>query len=535
MNFTAAFFKGSYMKQKNLFLRGAMVCLHQLHDTLPFFGPGMDSLCSLVLKNCAEAGLNCLLVEYEAMFPYRGEHSRIACKDAFSRAEIERFKSEASACGIEIIPLVQTLGHVYHILSHKEYASLRESPEHIQQCCPSNPATLVLAKELIDDIMETHPESRYIHLGGDECRLLGVCPRCAEIAASDPAGKYRVYADYYRQLADYCISRGKKVILWHDIAVKVPEVLSEFSDDVIFHFWNYGDHCHGRLEESFALLNSKVPAKRIIGGAGIRGEGGHGSLLLSPSLAFDNIERMNKLMLQHGAWGSIVTDWPDGGTSWMNALPFFAAHGASASSRELGRAWRKKFTFEYFGVDIPDWFDRCDAVYGPIPLADGFQTQLRNYLNRYDFKDIDLDENMERILHCEAAIPRGGGIYWHCHRRLVLREWIRELEELFHHVTKHKEEFISFVLTYKAAELLLSLSLGHIMAYLEKKNELRYGYQLSGSLYQEDLKRAGEEMNSLAAEMRDFYSRFSPSRHVKNYIERLFDPAFKGKQDPYKY
>ena len=272
MNFTAAFFKGSYMKQKNLFLRGAMVCLHQLHDTLPFFGPGMDSLCSLVLKNCAEAGLNCLLVEYEAMFPYRGEHSRIACKDAFSRAEIERFKSEASACGIEIIPLVQTLGHVYHILSHKEYASLRESPEHIQQCCPSNPATLVLAKELIDDIMETHPESRYIHLGGDECRLLGVCPRCAEIAASDPAGKYRVYADYYRQLADYCISRGKKVILWHDIAVKVPEVLSEFSDDVIFHFWNYGDHCHGRLEESFALLNSKVPAKRIIGGAGIRGE-----------------------------------------------------------------------------------------------------------------------------------------------------------------------------------------------------------------------------------------------------------------------
>ena len=109
-----------------------MVCLHLLHDFLPFFGPDMNSLCSLILKDCAEAGLNCLLVEYEAMFPYKGEHSRISCQAAFTRQEIEKFKAEAAALGIQIIPLVQTLGHVYHILSHKEYAALREVPEHIQ-------------------------------------------------------------------------------------------------------------------------------------------------------------------------------------------------------------------------------------------------------------------------------------------------------------------------------------------------------------------------------------------------------------------
>ena len=100
------------MSEAPLSLRGAMVCLHQLHDKLPFFGPGMNALNSMVLKNCAEAGLNCLLVEYEAMYPYRGEHSRISCKDSFSRQEIEEFKAQSQALGIRLIPLEIGRAHV---------------------------------------------------------------------------------------------------------------------------------------------------------------------------------------------------------------------------------------------------------------------------------------------------------------------------------------------------------------------------------------------------------------------------------------
>ena len=515
------------MSEAPLSLRGAMVCLHQLHDHLPFFGPDMKALNSMVLKNCAEAGLNCLLVEYEAMYPYRGEHSRISCKDTFSRQEIEEFKAQSKTLGIQIIPLVQTLGHVYHILRHEEYAPLKEVPEHIQQCCPSNPATFELAKALVDDVIDTHPDSEYIHLGGDECRLLGECPKCAAVAAADPAGKYRVYADYYKKLTDYCIARGKKVILWHDIAVKVPELLSEFSNQVIFHFWNYGDHCHGRMEEHFKVLNSKVPARRIIGGAGIRGESGHGSLLLSPALAFDNISRMNRLMEAHGALGSIVTDWPDGGTSWMNALSFFTAQGASAQGIPLDTSWKRAFAREYFGVDIPEWFDRYDSVYGPIPLAFGFQTRMKKRLNRHEFKDICLEEELERILKGELSFPGGGGTYWHCHRRLVLKEWINTLEELRPQVTKRMEEFDSFILTFKAAELLLSLSLGHLMRYLDERNERIYAYQLTPSLAEDDLARSREEMSRLTEEMIAFYSRFSAPRHVRHCVERLFNSAFR--------
>ena len=43
------------MKDHKLALRGAMVCMHQIHDFMPYFGPDMDSLCSVILEDCAAA------------------------------------------------------------------------------------------------------------------------------------------------------------------------------------------------------------------------------------------------------------------------------------------------------------------------------------------------------------------------------------------------------------------------------------------------------------------------------------------------
>ena len=515
------------MKDHKLALRGAMVCMHQIHDFMPYFGPDMDSLCSVILEDCAAAGLNCLLVEYEAMFPWRGEHARISCQDAFTRRDIARFRACAENLDIQIIPLVQTLGHVYHILCHEEYAHLREVPEHIQQCCPSNPQTIKFAKELIDDVIDSHPESQYIHLGGDECNLLGVCPTCAGIAEHDPAGKYRVYADYYRELTDYVVSKGKTPVIWHDIIIKYPSAIEELNDRVIFHFWNYGDHSHGRMEEHFEELKRKVPAARIIGGAGIRGESGHGSLLLSPALALDNIGRMNQLMIKEKALGSIVTDWPDCGTFWMNALSFFTAHGSSAGGGKLDRNWKEHFAAEYFGIDIPEYFDRYDALYGPIPLADGFQLRLRSYLNRYDFVQFDPAATMQRIVRTEVSVPGCGNIFWYCHRRMLMREWIGKMEKLLPEVSRHRPEFISLLLTFKAAEFLLSLSIGQIIRYWDDRDELWVGYQLTSSLKEDDLARAGSEMKQLGNEIADFYGNYSPLPQVKRFVKELFKEEFR--------
>lgn len=77
----------------------------------------------------ADSKRNILLFEYEAYFPWSGGNRRICTSNAFRETDIAVIRSMAEKRGIEIIPLVQVLGHVYHILIHPEYAACAEDPE----------------------------------------------------------------------------------------------------------------------------------------------------------------------------------------------------------------------------------------------------------------------------------------------------------------------------------------------------------------------------------------------------------------------
>lgn len=80
-------------------------------------------------------GLNTLLVEWEATFPYE-KHAVISNEYAYTRKEVESFVSYCTGLGIEVIPLQQCFGHLEYILRHERYAHLRESNKDICQLCP---------------------------------------------------------------------------------------------------------------------------------------------------------------------------------------------------------------------------------------------------------------------------------------------------------------------------------------------------------------------------------------------------------------
>ena len=128
-----------------------------------------------------EIGVNTILMEYEASFPYE-KHFTISSKYAYTRDEIRDFVKHCTALGIDVIPLQQTFGHTDYILRHVRYSSLAESKTDPTQICPLKTAECIhLFDELLADMISLHT-SRYFHIGGDETRLLGVCPKCAEKA-----------------------------------------------------------------------------------------------------------------------------------------------------------------------------------------------------------------------------------------------------------------------------------------------------------------------------------------------------------------
>ena len=127
-----------------------------------------------------KAGGNALLVEYEDMFPYTGAIVNASALNAFSKKQIKDLISIAKENDLEIIPLVQTFGHMEHVLKLEEFSHLREMQPYPQSICPSNDKSFQLISNMIDQIMELHPESRFIHIGCDEVFQLGMCSICRD-------------------------------------------------------------------------------------------------------------------------------------------------------------------------------------------------------------------------------------------------------------------------------------------------------------------------------------------------------------------
>ncbi len=73
-----------------------------------------------------EAGATSLLVEYEDMFPYSGRLANASAENHYTEEEVGELLDAAAEAGLEVIPLVQTFGHLEHVLKLEEFAHLRE-------------------------------------------------------------------------------------------------------------------------------------------------------------------------------------------------------------------------------------------------------------------------------------------------------------------------------------------------------------------------------------------------------------------------
>lgn len=184
-----------------------------------------------------EIGVNTILMEYEATFPYE-KHFTISSKYAYTRDEIRDFVKHCTSLGIDVIPLQQTFGHTDYILRHARYSALAESKTDPTQICPLKTAECIrLFDELFADMISLH-SSRYFHIGGDETRQLGVCPKCAEKVAKE--GRSKLFVDYMKEICNLVIRQGKIPVMWADIILAHPEYIKELPKETIFVDWNYG-------------------------------------------------------------------------------------------------------------------------------------------------------------------------------------------------------------------------------------------------------------------------------------------------------
>lgn len=129
------------------------------------------------IRELAGYKMNMLIWEWEDKFEYPS-HPEIGAPGAFTMQEMQELTRYAQQYHVQIVPLVQGLGHVGFILKWPQFAHLREVPASNFEFCPLKDGSYELLEDLWKDAMEATPGSDFIHIGSDETYELGACENC---------------------------------------------------------------------------------------------------------------------------------------------------------------------------------------------------------------------------------------------------------------------------------------------------------------------------------------------------------------------
>lgn len=165
------------------------------------------------IRTLARYKVNMLVWEWEDKFAYES-HPEIGAPGAFTKAEMQELTAYARQYHVQIVPLVQGLGHVSYILKHPQHKSLREVPDSAWEFCPLNEGSYKLLFDLWDEAMEATPGVEFLHIGSDETYELGVGEKCGCKQKAEEIGRDGLMQIFIHKSVAHVESRGRRAMSW---------------------------------------------------------------------------------------------------------------------------------------------------------------------------------------------------------------------------------------------------------------------------------------------------------------------------------
>jgi hypothetical protein len=319
--------------------------------------PTQTELLALV-RALGRLRVNQLQLYIEHTFAFPGHED--AWKDAspLTPAEIRELDDACATLGIELVPNLNTFGHMERWLRHPRYRAMAECAEgwihpltgqfkEFPGTLRPDQASVDFAASLLDAYLPNF-RSRQVNIGGDEPWELGQGFSKAAVAER---GKHRVYLDHLKKLCTLGHDRGRTVQFWGDILLEDLALAQDAPADAIPVVWGYDaghpfkEQC-GRLRE---LGRNYLVAP---------GTSAWQSFTGRLDNALTNQAEAVGAAVRHEARGILLTTWGDNGhhqpwpTSW---LPMAAG---------LAQAWG-------FAANAKTDFAAGCAILGGLSPAEG--------------------------------------------------------------------------------------------------------------------------------------------------------------------
>lgn len=171
-------------------------------------------------------------------------HGSVGGGKLVSKESVRDFVAYSREFGIDIVPEIQSLGHVQYItLSHPEISEIPDEDEvevidervadvrpkkfYNHSACPSNPKTYEILFDICDEIIDVVQPREYVHMGHDEVYEIGVCSVCKH---KDPA---ELLAYDLNLIHDYLAKKGLKMMIWADMLQNCTKYQTSAAIDMI--------------------------------------------------------------------------------------------------------------------------------------------------------------------------------------------------------------------------------------------------------------------------------------------------------------
>ncbi|MFT5129524.1 MAG: hexosaminidase [Rhodothermales bacterium] len=271
--------------------------------------PTMETLLGL-LPLLAGLRYNQLQLYIEHSFAF-ADHE-VVWKDAspFTGDEIRHIADECAKLGIELVPNLNSFGHMERWLQHPAYAHLAECPDGFSEPYESAHGTTLYpdaaSLQFLDSLYAEylpHFPGELFNIGCDETWELGVG---RAKAACESRGKERVYLDFLGKIEGLVRARGRKTMFWGDIILRQPELIGQLPDGIIALNWGYEAN-HPFESETAQFRESGVPFYVCPGTSSWNSITGRTANWLA------NLAAAAEHGAANGAIGYLVTDWGDNG------------------------------------------------------------------------------------------------------------------------------------------------------------------------------------------------------------------------------
>lgn len=231
--------------------------------------------------------------------------------DPLTTEEILELDDYCYERGIELVPSISTISHLYEVLRTKQYSELCElegadeepfvawdkQMHHILDI--TNEKSYPFVEKMLDEYRPLFRTKKF-NMCADEPFDLGT-GRSKEYC--DKIGKDQAYIEFVKKLCTHLLELGCEPMMWGDIIGKYPELVNELPKEMTFLNWGYAADV--KEDESRQFGEAKAVFYNC------PGVSSWSKLIPDNKVGYQNIRRMAEYGQKYGAVGLLNTDWGD--------------------------------------------------------------------------------------------------------------------------------------------------------------------------------------------------------------------------------